>query len=667
MAKVAISDQRSAVDGGLPIADRRALVAYLPIAAYGAIGDTRSCALVSAHGSIDWLCWPRFDSPSLFARLLDSARGGHFFIRPEAPFRATRRYLPETNVLETTFTTDGGVAVLLDLMPVMSEQTKTTHLAPFRQLLRRIEVTEGEVPLVAEYAPRFDYARVEPKLAARGDCVYCADGPVVLYLRTDAPLTVDGTMATARFTLTRGERKDFALAFDSHSPAVLPLIGEDATHAIERTVAFWRKWVAQCVYKGPYRDAVMRSALLLKLMSHAPSGAIVAAPTTSLPERIGGIRNWDYRYCWLRDASFTVAALDGCGFEDEGGAFVDWLLYATRLTQPGLQVLYDVFGEPRVPERELAHLDGYMGSRPVRIGNDARDQFQLDTYAEVLGAAEEWTERDGKLDGAHLPRDVQRVLVRLADKIVQRWREPDSGIWEKRSGLQQHVHAKVMAWAGLDCAIRLAEHGIIPNRRVDAWRREREQVRRLVLQRGFNARLNSFVAILDGDELDASLLYIARVGFLPADDPRMLGTVAAIRAKLGRDELIYRYELGTQDGLPPGEGAFLACSFWLVEALALAGRREEAHDIFGKLLERGNDLGLFSEEVDVESGQLLGNFPQALTHIGLINAALCLAHQHQARSEKRSLGEHGLHDPGQAAERRAAEDRVREDERKVEQ
>ena len=640
-------------------------MSYEPIAAYGAIGDTRSCALVSAHGSIDWLCWPRFDSPSLFARILDAARGGHFAIQPAVPFRTTRRYLPETNVLETTFTTDGGVATLLDLMPVMTERAKTTHLAPLRELLRRVEVTEGEVPLVVEYAPRFRYALCAPQLAMRGNCVYAADGPVVLHLRSDAPMTIDGSTARARCTLAKGERRDFALAFDSHSPAVLPRIGDEATYSIERTVEFWRKWAAQCIYKGPYRDAVVRSALALKLMSHAPSGAIVAAPTTSLPERVGGVRNWDYRYCWLRDASFTVAALDGCGFEDEGGAFVDWLLYATRLTEPGLQVLYDVFGEPRVPERELAHLDGYMGSRPVRVGNDARGQFQLDIYAEVLGAAEESTERNGSLDGVRLPRDTQRVLVRLADEIVARWREPDSGIWEKRSGLQQHVHAKVMAWAGLDCAIRLAGHGVIPNKRVGAWRREQQQIRELVLTRGFNAKRNSFVAVLDGEELDASLLYIARVGFLPPDDPRMVGTVAAIREKLGRDDLIYRYELSTEDGLPPGEGAFLPCSFWLVEALALAGRRDEAHEVFRKLLGRGNDLGLFSEEVDVESGALLGNFPQALTHIGLVNAALCLAHEHQARSEKRSLPEDVLHDPAERAEHRAAEDRVGHDERKV--
>ncbi|MBV9492671.1 MAG: glycoside hydrolase family 15 protein [Acidobacteria bacterium] len=627
--------------------------AYEPISAYAVIGDTRSCALVSAHGSIDWLCWPRFDSPSVFARLLDASRGGFFSIRPAAPFRAARRYLPGTNVLETTFVTESGKATLTDLMPVMSEELKKQRLAPFRELLRRVEVAEGSMAFVVEYVPRPQYAAVPVRLTIRGDEIFCTDGPVAVHLRSEVALGIEGDTASARFALQQGERRDFALAFDSHSPAIVPRVGDEATDSIERTVEFWRQWVEQCIYQGEYRDAVVRSALLLKLMSHAPSGAIVAAPTTSLPECIGGIRNWDYRFCWLRDASFTVAALDGAGFEDEGGAFVDWLLYATRLTQPKLQVLYDVFGESRVPEHELTHLEGYMGSGPVRVGNGARDQFQLDIYAEVLGAAEEWMARGGKLDDAKMSQDVQRMLIRLADTIVDRWQEPDSGIWEKRSGLQQHVHAKVMAWAGLQGALRLAEHGIISRKRVDVWRATGEEIRRVVLERGFNTKLNSFVSIFDGDELDSSLLYIARVGFLAADDPRMLGTIEAIRARLGRDELLYRYDIETKDGLPPGEGAFLACSFWLVEALALAGRRDEAHVVFRKLLARGNDLGLFSEEVDVASGTFLGNFPQALTHIGLINAALCL------------LAKDGRDTPRQAAENRAAQERVGEDQPKV--
>ncbi|HEY8183846.1 MAG TPA: glycoside hydrolase family 15 protein [Thermoanaerobaculia bacterium] len=593
----------------------------LPIADYAIIGCTRSAALISRDGSINWLCWPRFDSPSIFARILDHEKGGYFSIAPSGAFKSQRRYIDSTNVLETTFDTESGTARLIDLMPVMREEGKRHRLTPFRQLLRRIECVAGEVEMEVRFSPRTNYARSSIKLRDRRDSVICEQIPIALHLRSDIRFTLDGPDATARFTIRKGERHDFALAFEDRSPAVMPHIGDEATREIETTLGFWREWSSQCTYDGPHRDQVVRSVLLLKLLSYAPSGAIVAAPTTSLPERIGGIRNWDYRYCWLRDASFTVSALDNCGFTAEGGAFLDWMLYATRLTHPRLQILYDVFGEPKIPERTLDHLEGYQQSRPVRIGNDAHDQIQLDIYGEVLSAVEVHLDPDA--DGLY--RDVRQLLSRLADRVVEKWKEPDSGIWEKRSGLKQHVHAKVMAWAALDCAERLAQKKYIPDGRVDAWRRAKEEIRETVIERGFNRKLGSFVSILDGDELDASLLYLSRVGFLKPDDPRILGTIDAIQKRLGRDELLYRYELATDDGLPPGEGAFVACSFWLVEALALAGRMDEARDNFRKLLDRCNDLGLYPEEIDVESGALLGNFPQALTHIGLINAALCLA------------------------------------------
>ena len=530
-------------------------------------------------------------------------------------------------MLETTFRTERGAARLVDLMPVMREEAKRHRLSPFRQLLRRIEVIEGDVDIDVVYAPRLDYARVVPTLAPRRDSVICAIRASVLVLRSDAPFTIDGDTARAAFTLHAGERRDFALAYDEQGPAVMPHIGDEATAEIEATLSFWREWSSQLEYEGPYRDAVMRSALVLKLLTYAPSGAIVAAATTSLPEKIGGIRNWDYRYCWLRDASFTVSALYDSGFEREGGAFVDWLLYGTKLTQPRLQILYDVFGEAHLPERQLTHLTGYMGSRPVRVGNDARAQFQLDVYAEVLGALEEYSERGGVLD-----RDMRKLARWLADVVVKRWREPDSGIWEKRSARAQHVHAKVMAWSALDCAIRIVEDQQKLPLDTTEWRRTRDEIRECVLSRGFNRELNSFVSELDGNELDASLLYVVRVGLLAPDDPRMLGTIDAIRAKLGRDDLVYRYELETEDGLPPGEGAFLPCSFWLVESLSLAGRDDEARTMFERLLARANDIGLLSEECDVASGALLGNFPQALTHIALMNAAMCLE-----RTSTRSL------------------------------
>jgi len=429
----------------------------------------------------------------------------------------------------------------------------------------------------------------------------------VLNLRGDAPFAVRGGRAAAEFTLRAGERRTFALGYDDHAPAVFPRLDEN----IQPSIDFWTKWSSQLAYKGPYRDAVLRSALVLKLLTYAPSGGVVAAATTSLPEQLGGVRNWDYRYCWLRDASFTVGALYDCGFEREGAAFLDWLLYSTRLTQPRLQILYDVFGESHLPERELAHLEGYRGSRPVRAGNLAHDQFQLDVYGEVLGAMEEAAQR-----GETLHRDRRRLMERLARVVVKRWREPDDGIWEKRGGRRQHIHSKVMAWSALDCAGRL----------LGGFEDEKRAIADYVLTQGFDRELNSFVAVAGEKECDASLLYAARVGIVKPDDPRMLGTIAAIRAKLGRDDLVYRYDTrSTDDGLPTGEGAFLACSMWLVEALALANRRAEAEEIFEKLLRRANDVGLFSEEADPDTGELLGNFPQALTHIGLMNAALCLS------------------------------------------
>ena len=613
---------------------------YPAIADYAIIGCTRSAALISRAGSIDWLCWPRFDSPSLFARMLDYDRGGYFAIRPAGQFKATRRYLPRTNVLETPFECASGSAKLIDLMPVMREEDKRVRLTPFRQLLRRIEGISGEVPIEVQFSPRTNYAKSAIDLKRRRDTVVCEQIPIVLHLRSDIAFDLAGPDASARFTLRQGERHDFALGFDDRSPAVMPHIDTEAAGEIDRTIEFWRHWSEQFSYDGTYSDAVLRSALVLKLLTYAPSGAIVAAATTSLPERVGGIRNWDYRYCWLRDAAFTVSALDDCGFTTEGGAFVDWMLYATRLTKPGLQVLYDVFGESRIPEKKLSHLEGYRQSAPVRIGNNAHDQFQLDIYGEVLGGVEEHLDPKPR----ELYRDVKRMLVRLADIVTKRWQEPDSGIWEKRSQRQQHVHAKVMAWAALDCAVRLVENKYIPADRVDVWRGTRDEIHKAVLEHGFNSELQSFVSIFGGDELDASLLYISRVGFLKGDDPRLTGTIDAIRQRLGRDDLVYRYEERTEDGLPPGEGAFLACSFWLVEALVLAHREAEARELFEKLLGRANDVGLYSEEVDVESGALLGNFPQALTHIGMMNAALCL--HVNAEGKKSPEPHHKSYGPG---------------------
>jgi GH15 family glucan-1,4-alpha-glucosidase len=597
----------------------KATARYVPIADYAVIGCTRSFALVSRTGSIDWLCWPRFDSESIFARILDAEKGGCFAIQPSIAFEAKRRYLEGTNVIETIFTTASGVIRLLDLMPVMTEAEKETRLSPFRQILRRIEVLEGEVPVIVTYEPRPDYGRLTPSLAIRGDSISCAWRARVLNLRSDAKFTVEHGTAIATFTLRAGESRTFALGFDDHTPAVLGAIGDEATAEIEQTIRFWREWSDQLTYYGPYRDLVLRSSLVLKLLTYAPSGAVVAAATTSLPESIGGERNWDYRYCWLRDASWTVSALYDCGFCNEGAAFLEWLLYSTQLTHPNLQMLYDVFGEAHIPEKTLDHLDGYCGSRPVRIGNAAHAQFQLDVYGEVLGAVDEATQRGETLD-----RDVQRLLRRLTEIVCERWEEPDAGIWEKRGGNRQHVHGKVMAWSALDSALRIADRGHI---KVDRPHLEKAmaQIKEAVLTRGFDAERNTFTGIFDEKEVDASLLFIALVGFIDPKDSRMLGTIDAIRSTLGGDGLLYRYDTRkTPDGLTPGEGAFTACTFWLVDALALAGRVEEAHQVFDHVVRYANDAGLFSEEIDVHTGALLGNFPQALTHIALLNAALAL-------------------------------------------
>ena len=611
---------------------------YLPIGDYALIGESRSAALVSRDGSIDWLCWPRFDSPSIFARILDAKNGGHFAITPATPFRATRQYIEGTNVLETTFECTDGAARIIDLMPAADEETKRRDLRPFRQLLRRVEGIRGTVPFDVTYAPRPDYATRLPTFCQTGPTLWTDLGNRVLHLTSSVSLSASEATARAKIEVSAGTRFDFALGFDDHTPAVFCGNGDAATRDIDSTTAFWRRWISQLTYDGEHRSAVERSVLALKLLSYAPSGAIIAAPTTSLPEWIGGVRNWDYRYCWLRDASFTVRALFDAGFKTEGDAFVEWLLYSTRLTHSNLQVLYSVFGESKIPERELTQFSGYRDTAPVRAGNAAHDQLQLDVYGEVLGAVELYVGR-----GHHVPRDTAELIRRLADVVVRRWREADSGIWEKRSGPQQHVHSKVMCWLALDSARRIVEKSGIRGD-VEKWKTAAGDIRRLVLSDGFDAQRNHFSALLGNSELDASLLYLSRAGFLRPDDPRILGTVDAIQKRLTRDDLVYRYR-DTDDGLPGDEGAFLPCSFWLVEALALGGRRHEADRLFSRLLTRANDVGLYSEEIDPSTGELLGNFPQALTHIALLSAAMTLARPSEASADRAQRAEESaVHD-----------------------
>ena len=593
---------------------------YPPIGDYGLIGDCRGAGLVSRDGSLDWLCLPRFDSPAIFAALLDKEGGGRFRIRPTGPFRTERRYRPDTNILETTFHGAHGVVVLRDLMPVASEADKRTTLLPEQQVLREIEGLSGEVELEILYDPRPDFGRLRPALERRGALgLWCQAGSAALVLHGDLPRDlVVGSGARGTMCIRADERRYLSLVYTTEAPAVLPALGEHARASLERSATWWRDWAARCTYQGPYREAVVRSALALKLLAYAPSGAIVAAPTTSLPEEIGGVRNWDYRYCWLRDASFTLRALYALGYAEEARAFIQWILHATRQTWPRLQILYDVFGRVRVPERTLPHLDGYAGSRPVRVGNGASAQVQLDVYGEVIDAVARFAEHDGRFD-----RDAVRFLDGLGNYVCNHWRDPDDGVWEGRSGPQQHTHAKALCWVALDRLIMLHErHGL--SMAAPRFRAERDAIRAVVEERGYNARLGSYTRLLDGDDVDASLLLLALYGYAAGTDPRMDATCTRVHEQLAHDDLVYRYLPGTDDGLPGGEGAFGIACFWAVECRFTGGDLAGAKRAFEHLLTFGSDLGLFAEEIDPATGAALGNFPQAFTHIGLINAALTL-------------------------------------------
>ena len=589
---------------------------YLPIGDYAVIGDGRSIALVSRLGSIDWWCVPRFDSDAVFARILDADLGGTFEIRPAGRFRARRRYLPRTNILETDFTAAGGVVRIVDFMPALTEAQKRAYPVAFREIVRRVRCIEGSVTLDVRIAARPQFGRRTPLVRRQRATRYTIEwGSHALHLVTNALLdTVDGTLV-GRFSLHAGEQLDFALAYSPEAPADLPVLGN--LDLIQRlTEEFWIDWAGACRSVGVYDDAVLRSALVLRLLTYAPSGAIIAAPTSSLPERVGGVRNWDYRFCWLRDAAFTIRAMLRLGYHLEAQAFARWLLYSTSVSHPALKPLYTIYGGTRIPERCLDYLDGYRGSRPVRVGNAAHGQFQLDVYGEVIDALTLYRRSGGEFD-----RDARRLLRGLARIIMARWPEPDDGIWEVRSGRAQHVHSKVMAWVGLHRAIELTRAGDL-RLELERLTRTRDAIRSWIFENGYNQALGAFTRT-PGRDLDAALLVIPLVGFLPPDDPRVASTVDAIQRHLARAELVYRY-LGS-DGLPPGEGAFLICSFWLVEALARLGRLDEAHERFTSLLERRNDLGLLAEQIDPDTGEQLGNFPQAFSHIGLINAALTLA------------------------------------------
>jgi GH15 family glucan-1,4-alpha-glucosidase len=600
---------------------------------YALLGDCETAALVSRRGSIDWLCWPRFDSGACFAALLGGPEHGRWLLAPADPTaRATRSYRGDTLVLDTEWETADGAVTVTDFMPLRGRAS---------DLVRIITGRRGRVHMQAELVLRFDYGSTIPWVSRVEDgtpdgALRAIAGPNMVLLHTEAPLRGEGLTTASDFVIAEGERVCFVLTYTpSHEP---PPVAVDPHAALADTEAFWQEWAARCTYHGPWRDAVVRSLLTLKALTYRPTGGIVAAPTTSLPEQLGGTRNWDYRYCWLRDATLTLLALMDAGYRDEAAAWRDWLLRAAAGSPAQLQIMYGLAGERLLHEWEVPWLPGYAGSLPVRVGNAAFDQLQLDVTGEALDALFQ-----ARLGGIPESEDAWKLEQALVGHLERIWDRPDEGLWEVRGGRRHFTHSKVMVWVALDRAIRSAEQ-LELRAPLERWRALRARVHAEVCERGYDAAQGTFVQAYDSPVLDASLLLIPIVGFLPADDPRVLGTVAAIERRLTVDGLVHRYDTrATDDGLPPGEGAFLACSFWLADNYVLQGRYDEARALFERLLALRNDVGLLAEEYDTRAGRLVGNFPQAFSHVGLVDTALNL---------NRRAGRNG-HAPSPAAQRSA--------------
>ena len=597
---------------------------YAPIRDYAVVGDGRTVALIARDGSIDWLCLPNVDSPSVFARILDPERGGSFRLEPTVPYEIERRYQTDSNILETTFSTAQGTVRLTDAMTLTDDE----HLSPFRELVRKVEGLSGKVPLHWEFEPRFGYGSRRTTLGKRAGRWFADAGRDVLALGLSDAGDGDGSAVDGavrgELELAQGQTALLSLSAASEQPAVLP--GRDDTEArLARTARFWSDWARRIDYDGPWRDAVVRSALVLKLLVFSPSGAIVAAPTASLPEWIGGGRNWDYRFTWLRDASWTIDALIRLGLDDEAEAFFWWLMHASRITQPRLQILYRVDGSTHSQERELGDLTGYRRSKPVRIGNGAADQVQLDVYGSVLECIWLYVQDVGHLDG-----ETGNEVAKIADYVAEHWRDPDSGIWEVRQTTTHFIQSKALCWVALNRACALGERGFISDHS-ERWRSAADEVRQFIDAEGWDDERGSYVRAPDLRELDASLLTLAILSYDQPESERVRGTVAAIERELRRGPFVYRYR--GKDGVGGEEGAFLTCSFWLVDAFARQGRLDEAHGLMEELVGLANDVGLYSEEIDPASGDFLGNFPQALTHLALVNAAISIADAEAGRED----------------------------------
>ncbi|MCH8920338.1 MAG: glycoside hydrolase family 15 protein [Chloroflexi bacterium] len=611
---------------------------YPPISDYGLISDMHSCALVSKTGSIDWCCFPRFDSAAVFSRILDWGKGGYFKVAPGGVRSVSRRYLQGTNILETTFETDTGVARLTDFMPTHphSAPQESQDSGRGRQVARIMECIRGSVRFTVECCPRFDYGTIVPHAALDGPNSGFAHGGVdALSLYCSAPLQEIEGGFQAEGLLKAGEKLYAVVTyqprfpvghrpFTSHDAAVLD--HRDIERSQRETRRFWEEWSSLCTYDGEYRDEVLRSALTLKALTYAPSGALLAAATTSLPEAIGGSRNWDYRFTWIRDASFALYALFIIGYTAEARAFKDWLEWSTVGRARDLQIMYGLGGERRLTETELPELDGYRSSRPVRVGNAAYSQFQLDIYGEILDSAHLYRKFGGEMDPAYW-----EYLQRVVAFVIDHWREPDEGIWEARSGRRHFVSSKVWCWVALDRAIKAARALDLPGD-VERWRKVRAEIKEDVLANGYDAERKAFVQAYGSKKLDASNLLLPLVGFISADEPRMRSTIEAIERELTSPQgFVYRYK-GFDDGLSGGEGTFPICTFWLADNLIALGELERARNLFEKLRACANDLGLFSEESDGETGEMLGNFPQSFSHLAFISTAVQL---HEAEVHRR--------------------------------
>ena len=596
---------------------------YKQIDDYGLIGDMHGSALVSSDGSIDWCCMPRFDSPALFSRTLDSNKGGFYKLAPAKFNSSIRRYLPNTNVLETSFTTSTGTGVLIDFMPVHRHvimSRESLEVTDSQRVVRILHCTKGRLDFEMDCYPKFDYGTIVPHASLSSPTTGMAHGgseEVSVYCSSQLTVVNDGFRS--RGVIFEGEKIYSTVSNQvSFSRRSEPLTPAELDEELADTTAFWEDWAAQCTFQGEHREAVLRSALTLKALTYAPSGALVAAPTTSLPEVIGGERNWDYRYTWIRDATFAIYALSIIGYTGEARAFKNWLEWSTSGRARDLQVMYGLGGERRLTETKIPELEGYMNSKPVRIGNGAYDQFQLDIYGEIMDSAHIFRKFGGAVDA-----DYWEYLRRVVNFVIDHWREPDEGIWETRGGRQHFVFSKVMCWVAMDRAIKAATDLKLPGD-IEAWEKVRDEICNDVMSKGYSQERQAFVQSYGSDNLDAANLMLPLVGFIPATDPMMRSTIKAIQKELtNKQGFVYRYRK-FDDGLNGSEGSFIICTFWLADNLIHLGQIDEARVLLDSLLNCANDLGLLSEEYDSATGNMLGNFPQAFSHLALINTAVQL-------------------------------------------